>query len=91
MILSTLSASVLPVLALGPFEPGTTGYRSTVRTGHALAMAQVSAMVRAGRSPAQVAAYVQSLGIVAAGVSMMIEDLAHPGTFAEAVFAILAD
>lgn len=92
MILSTVPGSTLPRLPVqGPHLPGSDAYRTTHRTGHVLALATVSAMVRAGRSPEAVAAYVLALGMVGASVSRAIEDVAHPGTFAEAVFDILAN
>jgi hypothetical protein len=55
------------------------------------AMSLVCMMVRAGESPAAVAAYVLSLPAVpGVAVSQAIEELAVDGSFAEAVFHILA-
>jgi hypothetical protein len=90
MILSTVPGSTLPRLPVhGAYEPGSHGYRTTHRTGHYLALSHIVAMMRAGRSPADVAAYVETLGMVGASVSRAIEDASIPGTFGDAVFEIL--
>lgn len=82
-------ALIISASTMGPHEPGTTGYRATHRTGHTLALSYICGLVRSGSTPADVAAYVDSLGMVGASVSRSIENEAAPGTFAEAVFEIL--
>lgn len=59
------------------------------------ALATLSAMLMDGASPQAVAAFLVDLDTsaplgVAMSISMAIEDAALPGTFAEAVFDILA-
>lgn len=85
---STISAE-LPFV--GPHEPGTAGYRAFLNVQHANALGTACVMMLDGSTPQKVADFVLSLGIVGAGVSRSIENAAYPGTFAEAVFNILAD
>lgn len=91
----SLSGAASPVVAtagtMGPHEIGSDGWREWSRAQVAHACAGLSAMLSAETTPHAVAAYVLSLGIVGGAVSRIIEDGAFPGTFAEAVFSILAD
>lgn len=59
--------------------------------GYVAALSHVLVMIRSGAAPADVAAFVLTLGCLVGPVSRAIEDHAMPGTFAEAVFNILAD
>lgn len=76
---------------IGPHEPGTAGYVAWIHVQGANARCEILRMIHAKATPQQVADFVLSLGIVGAGVSRSIENAAYPGTFAEAVFNILAD
>jgi hypothetical protein len=72
-----------PKVAAVTKSPSAAAYRT--------ALAVLVSMMRDGATPRDVAVYVQSLayGFGAVGVSHFIEAHAEPGTFAEAVFAIL--
>lgn len=60
--------------------------------GIARAMAALVALMGAGASAADVAAFIlRQQPAIAMNLSWRIEDAAMPGTFAEAVFNILAD
>lgn len=59
--------------------------------GYVAALRRITGMVDEGASPAEVAAYVLTLRALLPAVSRAIEEHAMPGTFAEAVFSILAD
>jgi hypothetical protein len=61
------------------------------RAGYNAAMSRILGMIVEGAGPAEVAAYVLTLRSLLPSVSRAIEDQAMPGTFAEAVFNILAD
>lgn len=83
-----IASPALPFI--GPHEPGTAGYRAFLNVQASNAMGEITRMLCAGTTPHEVAGFILSLGIVGASVSRMIEDASHPGTFAEAVFNILA-
>lgn len=76
---------------VGPHDIGSDGYRAWISVQHANALAVACVMMLDGSTPRQVADFVLSLGIVGGSVSRAIENAAYPGTFAEAVFNILAD
>lgn len=61
------------------------------RVGYLAALSRIAGMITEGASPAEVAAYVLTLRSLLPSVSRAIEEQAMPGTFAEAVFNILAD
>lgn len=60
--------------------------------GIARAMAALVALMQGGASAADVAAFIRrQQPATAVNLSWLIEDASHPGTFAEAVFDILAN
>lgn len=60
------------------------------RSAYAAALTHIIGMIRTGAMPADVAAYVVGLGAIGGSVSRAIENEAFDGTFAAAVFDILA-
>lgn len=61
------------------------------RAGYVAALARIVAMVRDGASPADVAAFIRSLGILRASVARAVIGMAADGTYAAAVVPMLAD
>ena len=60
------------------------------RSAYVAALSTIVAMMYNGATPAEVAAYVLDLGAIGGSVSRAIENEAFDGTFAAAVFDILA-
>lgn len=61
------------------------------RSGYLSALSTIVAVMSAGATPADVAAFVVALGSVGGAVSRAIENEAYDGTFAAAVFDILCN
>ena len=59
------------------------------RAGYVSALSHIVVMMRDGATPADVAAFVVSLGALGGSVSRAIEDQSYDGTFAAAVFDVL--
>lgn len=96
MILSTVPGSLVPhldtVAVYGPFDWGSAAARRSARILAACAMVDVLAMIQGGASPLDVARFVRAQSLpVHVNLSHAIEDVAHDGTFAGAVFDILCN
>ncbi|KMO11515.1 hypothetical protein [Methylobacterium platani] len=61
------------------------------RAGYVSALYAIVEMIHGNATPADVAGYIVALGALGGAVSRAVEDQAHDGTFAAAVFDILCN